>query len=174
MNESGSFAGGDGAPGNGTPAESQAAGNRAGDTVPGNPSAGFVPPPAPKRSFGRRHWGKLTLFLLLAVPIAGLVLWTVIGLNYTYSSGDRAGYVQKISRKGWVCKTWEGTLYTDIAKGFRSDSFNFSVRNDSIAKQLEKLSGKRVAVTYDQHTLVPTSCFGDTEYFVSGVRELPE
>jgi len=131
-------------------------------------------PPAPKRSFGRRHWGKVTLLILLGVPLAGLALWTVIGLNYTYSTGDRSGYVQKISRKGWLCKTWEGTLYTDIAKGFRSDSFNFSVRNDSIAREFERLSGKRVAVTYDQHTLVPTSCFGDTEYFVSGVRELPE
>ena len=127
-----------------------------------------------KRSFGRRHWGKLTLLLLFGLPLAGLALWTVIGLTWSYSSGERAGYVQKISRKGWVCKTWEGTLYTDIAKGFRSDSFTFTVRKDSLAAVLEKLSGKRVAVHYEQHNLVPTNCFGDTEYFVSGVRVLPE
>lgn len=169
MNESGSNAGGDGGPVDGTSAAGQPAAGRAGSAAPGS-----APPPAPKRSFFRRHWGKLSFLLLLGIPLAGLALWTVIGLNYTYSTGDRAGYVQKISRKGWVCKTWEGTLYTDIAKGFRSDSFNFSVRNDSVAKKLEQLSGKRVAVTYDQHTLVPTSCFGDTQYFVSGVRELPE
>lgn len=138
------------------------------------PDSRPTPPVPPKRSFGRRHWGKLTTFVILAIPLIGLALWVVIGLNYTYSTGTRAGYVQKISRKGWVCKTWEGTLYTDIAKGFRSDSFNFSVRNDSLAKVLEGLSGKRVAVAYDQHTLVPTSCFGDTQYHVSGVQVLPE
>lgn len=140
---------------------------------PGAPAAAPLPPPI-KRSFLRRHWGKMTLLFLVGVPVAGLALWTVIGLNYTYSSGNRSGYVQKVARKGWVCKTWEVTLYTDIAKGFRSDSFNFTLRSDSLAKELEKLSGKLVAVDYDQHTLVPTSCFGDTQYFVTGVRALPE
>jgi hypothetical protein len=83
--------------------------------------------------------------------------------------------VAKISRKGWLCKTWEGTLYTDvIGTGFRSDSFNFTVRDDSLSQEIMKLSGKRVAVQYKQHTLVPTSCFGDTEYFVSGVRVVPQ
>lgn len=144
------------------------------DATPPGPVPPVGSPSAPRRSFGRRHWGKLTTLLILGIPLAGLALWTVIGLNWTYSSGERAGYVQKISRKGWLCKTWEGTLYTDIAKGFRSDSFNFSIRDDSLAKVVEGLSGKRVAVQYDQHNLVPTSCFGDTEYFVSGVRPLPE
>lgn len=141
---------------------------------PPNTEGPATPPPAKKHSFGRRHWGKMTLLVLFGVPLAGFALWVVIGLNYSYSTGDRAGYVQKISRKGWLCKTWEGTLYTDIAKGFRSDSFNFSIRSDSLAAMLDSLSGKRVAVHYDQHNLVPTNCFGDTEYFVSGVRILPE
>lgn len=101
-------------------------------------------------------------------------MWAAIALNWSYSSGKRAGYVQKISRKGYVCKTWEGTLYTDIARGFRSDSFNFTVRSDSLAHVIEALSGKSVAVDYEQHIYVPTSCFGDTEYFVSGVSALPE
>ena len=130
-----------------------------------------APAVPPKKSFGRRHWGKLTLLMLLMVPLAGLALWTIIGLNWSYSEGTRSGTLSKFSRKGWLCKTWEGTLYTDVSTpGFRSDSFNFTVRNDSLARQLTKLSGKRVAVEYEQHTLVPTSCFGDTEYFVSGVK----
>ena len=141
---------------------------------PPPPAGSAGPARAPKASFGRRNWGKLTLLLLLGIPLAGFAVWVVIGLNWTYSTGQRAGYLQKISRKGWICKTWEGTLYTDIAQGFRSDSFNFSVRNDSIARVLEGLSGKRVAVHYDQHNLVPTSCFGDTEYYVSRVDVLPE
>ena len=136
--------------------------------------AGTTPEPAAPRSFARRHWLALTLLVLLGLPVLGLTAWTAIALNWSYSSGKRAGYVQKFSRKGYVCKTWEGTLYTDIAKGFRSDSFSFTVRDDSVARVLESLSGKKVAVQYDQHIYVPTSCFGETEYFVTGVQELPE
>ncbi len=128
----------------------------------------------PRKSFGRRNWGKLTLLTLIGVPCLALVVWTVVAMTYTYSTGERAGYVQKMSRKGWLCKTWEGTLYTDIARGFRSDSFNFTVRSDSIAHLVDSLSGKRVAVRYDQHVGLPTSCLGDTEYFVTGVRAIPE
>ena len=166
--------------------ESQSpAGDPGGEPAPATPDDGLgnsappvepvspVNPPPPRRSFARRHWGKLTILLVLLIPLSGYALWAVIGLNYTYSTGVRSGMVQKMTRKGWLCKTWEGTLYTEVAAGFRTDSFNFSVRNDSLAKVLQELSGKRVAVTYDQLTLVPTSCFGDTEYFVTGVRVQP-
>lgn len=129
-------------------------------------------PVAPRRSFLRRHWLAASLAVLLGVPAVGMTAWAWLALSVTYSSGKRAGYVQKISRKGWLCKTWEGTLYTDIAQGFRSDSFAFTVRSDSIAHVLEQLSGQRVAVDYEQHLGVPSSCFGETEYFVVGVTPL--
>lgn len=140
------------------------------DATPGD----TTPEPAAPRSFARRHWLALTLLVLLGLPVLGLTAWTAIALNWSYSTGKRAGYVQKFSRKGFVCKTWEGTLYTDIAKGFRSDSFSFTVRNDSVALVLESLSGRKVAVEYEQHLYVPTSCFGETEYFVTGVQEIPD
>lgn len=135
-----------------------------------------APPAAasPRKGFFRRHWLLSTLLVVLGLPALGFGVWTAVALNWSYSSGKRAGYVQKISRKGFVCKTWEGTLYTDIAKGFRSDSFSFSVRDDAIARQIEQLSGKRVAVEYEQHLGVPTSCFGETEYFITGVQSIPE
>lgn len=138
------------------------------------PARDVSSPPPPRRSFFRRHWLLSTLSLLIGLPLVTLALWTAISLSWSYSTGKRAGYVQKISRKGFLCKTWEGTLYTDIARGFRADSFAFSVRNDSIAHAIEALSGKRVAVEYEQHLAVPTTCFGDTEYFVVGVQALPE
>lgn len=146
---------------------------------PSNPSPQIPDdaPPAPstpRKGFFRRHWLLTTLLVIVGLPVGGLAAWTAVALNWSYSSGKRAGYVQKISKKGYLCKTWEGTLYTDIAKGFRSDSFSFSVRNDSIARKIEELSGKRVAVDYQQHIGVPTSCFGDTEYFVTGVQVIPE
>lgn len=129
---------------------------------------------APRRSFLRRHWLAAGIATTIGLPAIGLALWATITLSWSYSSGKRAGYVQKMSKKGYVCKTWEGTLYTDIARGFRSDSFTFTVRSDSLAQVMEELSGKRVAVQYEQHIYVPTSCFGDTEYFVTGVEALPE
>jgi hypothetical protein len=133
-----------------------------------------APPAPPKRSFARRHWGKLTLAFILGAPAAVFALWATISLSWSYSDGQRAGYVQKMSRKGFVCKTWEGVLYTDIAKGFRSDSFSFTVRNDSLAHVIEGLSGKRVTLHYEQHIYVPSSCFGETEYFVTKAEPIPE
>ena len=129
---------------------------------------------AKRHSFKRRHWGKLTVVTLLGVPITAFALWVFASLSWNYSDGQRAGYVQKISHKGFVCKTWEGTLYTDIAKGFRSDSFSFTVRSDSLAHIIEGLSGKRVTMHYEQHIYVPTSCFGETEYFVTKVETIRE
>ena len=139
--------------------------------APPDPSPEVAPP---RRSFARRHWGKLTILTLLGAPIAVFSAWALITLNWSYSSGQRAGYVQKMSRKGYICKTWEGVLYTDIAKGFRSDSFAFTVRDDSLAHVIEKLSGKKVTLHYEQHIYVPTSCFGETEYFVTQVDSIPE
>lgn len=139
-----------------------------------DPTPETAAPVPPKPSFKRRHWGKLTVLTLLGLPITAFALWAFISLSWSYSSGQRAGYVQKISHKGFVCKTWEGTLYTDIAKGFRSDSFSFTVRSDSLAHVIEGLSGKRVTMHYEQHIYVPTSCFGETEYFVTKVEAIPE
>ena len=128
----------------------------------------------PKKSFKRRHWGKLTLLFLFGLPAGALAIWTAVALNFSYSQGKRDGYVQKMSHKGWLCKTWEGTLYTGIAKSFQSDSFQFTVRDDSIAQLIQSFAGKKVAVDYNQHIGVPISCFGDTQYFVSGVTTIPE
>ena len=138
-----------------------------GDVHP--PSAASAPLPRP--SFKRRHWGKLLLLTLVSIPAVGFAAWSIAALNWTYSEGDRPGYVQKIASKGYLCKTWEGILYNDL-QGFRADSFAFTVRSDSLAKVLQSLSGKQVSLHYQQHVNVPSSCFGDSEYFVSGVREL--
>ena len=142
--------------------------------VAADPTPSAAPAAAPSRSFARRHWGKLTLLVLFGAPLTVFAIWALITLNWSYSTGRRAGYVQKISLKGYLCKTWEGTLYTDIARGFRADSFAFTVRDDSLAHAIEALSGKRVTVHYEQHIKVPTSCFGETEYFVTKVETIPE
>lgn len=127
---------------------------------------------SPKPSFTRRHWGKMLLGTIVIVPIAGLALWTLIAMGYSYSSGERVGYIQKISKKGWICKTYEGEIAMVNVPGQIANTWQFSVRDDSVAALITKAQGQRVGLTYKQHKGVPTACFGETEYFVSGVRIL--
>lgn len=123
-----------------------------------------------KRSFLRRHWGKLTIAALIGIPTFVQLARSYIALAYTYSTGDRVGYVQKLSRKGWVCKTWEGELQISNIPGSAPVLFLFTVRDDSIAHAIQDAAGRQVALTFDQHPGIPLSCFGDTEYFVNAVR----
>jgi len=127
----------------------------------------------PKR---RRRWKWLVIVLLvfIAVPVLLFTAWTWIALTWTYSGGNRAGYVQKISKKGWLCKTWEGELSMVNVPGAAQERWLFSVRNDSVAHVIERSMGQKVALAYEEHRGVPTSCFGDTQYFVTGVRRVAE
>lgn len=127
---------------------------------------------APRKSVLRRHWGKVTLLTLVGVPALLLFAWSWVALGFTYSSGNRVGYVQKISRKGWVCKTWEGELQMSNIPGSAPQLFTFSVRSDSVAHAIEAGLGKQVELSYEEHKGVPLSCFGETPYFVVGVRTL--
>jgi hypothetical protein len=125
-----------------------------------------------RASFARRNWGKLTLAAVILAPALIFTIWAGITLNYTYSSGERSGYVQKLSRKGWVCKTWEGELAMANLPGAMPQIFPFSVRNDSVAEAINQAMAKggRVVLNYREHRGVPTTCFGETTYFVDGVR----
>ena len=108
--------------------------------------------------------------IIVLTVILGFGAWTWFTLTYNYSDGERAGYIQKFSHKGWVCKTWEGEMSMINYPGAAPEIFRFSVRDDKMAKQIEAVVGKRVALHYEQHINVPTSCFGETEYFVTGLR----
>lgn len=133
---------------------------------PGSPIA---TPPVPRRH--HRRWPWIVAGVIL-VPILLIVAWTEIALHYSYSHGSRAGYVQKFSRKGWICKTYEGELAMVNVPGAMQERWDFSVRDDSIAGVISKSMGQRVSLTYDQHEGVPTSCFGETQYFVTAVQVL--
>jgi hypothetical protein len=127
-------------------------------------------PAEPKPSWRRRHWRLITIVLIIAVPVLLLAGWVWITLGYSYATEDRAGFVQKISRRGWLCKTWEGELAMANQPGAVPEIFRFTMRNDSLASVLENNLGKRVTVTYEQHRGVPTSCFGETQDYVTNVR----
>ena len=123
----------------------------------------------PKR---RKRWALRIGSIVILVPLLLIVLWTAITLNFTYASGERAGYVQKFSRKGWLCKTWEGELAMATMPGVMPEIFRFTVRDDSVANEVNKLIGQRVAIDYKQHRGVPGTCFGETEYYVSNVKSV--
>jgi len=130
-----------------------------------------VPPPAPPAK-KKHHRVRTIILLIVLIPVIVVALWIWVALGYTYASGERAGYVQKISKKGWLCKTWEGELAMANLPGTMPQIFSFTVRNDSIANVLEQTIGKQVSVTYEQHRGLPTSCFGETEYFISRVNRI--
>ncbi len=124
----------------------------------------------PSSSRRTRRWGLIALLVVLLVPALVFGTWAWVTLNYSYSKGERAGYVQKLSKKGWLCKTWEGELAMANLPGTMPEIFRFSVRNDSIARLLEKNVGRRVSISYEQHRGVPSSCFAETQYYVTNVR----
>ncbi|MCK6621875.1 MAG: hypothetical protein HUU32_20900 [Calditrichaceae bacterium] len=107
---------------------------------------------------------------IIGIPILLFVLYTWVTLTWSYSSGERVGYVQKFSYKGWLCKTWEGELAMVNMPGAMTENFFFSVRSDTIAQQINQSMGSRVALEYEQHLGVPSSCFGETEYFIVAVK----
>jgi hypothetical protein len=105
--------------------------------------------------------------LVLALAVA---LYFAIVLNWNYASGDRAGWVQKLSHKGWICKTWEGELALVSLPGSTPEKFLFTIHDEAVARQVSTVMGKRVSLEYIQKVGLPTSCFGETRHFVTGVR----
>ncbi len=112
------------------------------------------------------------VLILVAASLLLMFVWIWLTLNWTYSEGERAGYIQKLSTKGWLCKTWEGEIAMVTMPGAIPEKFAFTVRDDAMAAKINALSGKRVVLSYQQHKFVPSSCFGETEYFVTAVREV--
>ena len=132
--------------------------------TPENPQA-----PAARAAGGFRR-------ALLAIVVAALLAgagWTWFTLNWSYSEGDRGGVLQKFSRKGWVCKTYEGELAMYVVPGMSPQIWEFSVRDKAVAEQLSGFVGERVQLHYSEHRGLPTRCFGETSYFVDRVTPAP-
>ncbi len=115
-------------------------------------------------------------FILVAVAavVGVLAAWTLFTLNWSYSAGERAGYVQKLSERGWICKTWEGEMAMVTMPGTVAEKFYFTVPDDAVAARINETVGSRVVLHYEQRRGIPFSCFAETEYFVTGVRVTEE
>jgi len=123
-------------------------------------------------STGARQ-GKNWFLWFIGFTVLGLALfigYTWLVLSWSYSSGERAGYVQKFSQKGWLCKTWEGELAIVAIPGSLPEIFPFTVRDDKVAAEINAVMGKRVSLAYQQHLGIPSTCFGETGYYVDKVH----
>lgn len=116
---------------------------------------------------------KRILIALIAV-IALSVLYLMAAMSWSYSEGERAGWIQKLSRKGWVCKTWEGELALVSQPGAPLEKFQFTIWDNAVADDLNKFIGKRVSLHYEEKVGLPTSCFGDTRYYVTKVTAVDD
>jgi hypothetical protein len=122
-----------------------------------------APLPRPRR----RRWP-----IVLAVVVIPFVLFSLylgLMLSWNYSDGERAGVLQKFSHKGWICKTNEGELAMTTVPGVAPVIWSFSARDKNVVPQLRAAIGKRVVIHYTEHLGIPTTCFGQTGYFVDSV-----
>ncbi len=120
--------------------------------------------PVSRRSFRSYVWWSLFGAALLVAIYTAFLLW------WSYSEGERAGVLQKFSKRGWLCKTYEGELAMYVVGGVAPQIWHFSVRDDAVAEQLHDVVGQQVRLQYSEHPGLPTSCFGETGYFVEAVE----
>ena len=122
-----------------------------------------------------RKGGSVKGFLIgIVVLVAVVAGYFAIVLNWSYSTGERAGWVQKFSNKGWLCKTWEGELALVSLPGTSVEKFLFTVRDDGIAASINKVVGQRVSLHYEQKVGLPTTCFGETRNYVTAASVMAD
>lgn len=118
---------------------------------------------------------RLKLALSFVVLLLLIAAWFLFAWRWSYSSGERAGWVQKFSHRGWLCKTWEGELALVSLPGTSTvEKFAFTVHDEAAAEAINKVMGKRVNLHYEEKVGLPTSCFGETRFFVTGVTLVDE
>ena len=125
-------------------------------------------------AYDQRGIGMLRVLIVLVVLAALVAGYFWAAMKWSYASGERAGWVQKLSRKGWVCKTWEGEMAMVSLPGSTTEKFPFTVWNGDIAQQINRVMGRRVNIHYEQKVGLPTTCFGETRYWVTGVTLVEE
>ena len=121
-----------------------------------------------------RKNGLKWILWLAGLPLLVFALYLAFVMNWSYSDGERAGYLQRFSHKGWLCKTYEGELAMTTVPGVAPVLWNFTVKDEAVAAQLNELAGKRVVVYYEEHRGIPTTCYGETSHFVTRVQVIDE
>lgn len=120
---------------------------------------------------GSRRFGKIGLIFIVIIVLTP-ILWTWFSLSWAYSEGERAGVLQKFSKKGWLCKTYEGELALYVVGGVAPQIWHFSTRDDDLAKTLSQAVGQQIRLHYTEHRGVPTNCFAETPYFAQSFQRI--
>jgi hypothetical protein len=128
----------------------------------------------PDDTHTRQAGAVLAILVGLVVAIAVVAGYFFVVLNWNYSTGERAGWVQKFSKRGWLCKTWEGELALVTMPGTAQEKFLFTVWDDAVAEQINRSMGKRVSLHYEEKVGLPTTCFGETRHFVTGIKAVED
>ena len=128
-------------------------------SAPGFPTSSSPPRRSFKSYFGWSVFGALVL----------IALYTLFLLWWSYSEGERAGVLQKFSKRGWICKTHEGELAMYVVGGVAPQIWEFSARDAAVIEQLQAAVGQQVRLHYSEHRGLPTNCFGETDYFIDRV-----
>jgi hypothetical protein len=140
------------------------------------PETGEPSTPEAKAAAGGRSWKKRFkrgVLIALISPLIALTLYTLVMYNWSYSQGERSGILRKFSKKGWICKTWEGELAMTTVPGVMPELWAFTVRKDSIARAVTDALGHEVVLHYSEHRGLWSDCFGETPYFVDSVTVIP-
>jgi len=124
---------------------------------------------------------KIVKRIILVVLLLG---FAALGYFYfgTYSEGVRSGVVVKISKKGFLFKTYEGqlnllTFGASRSQNMVAETFDFSVptSESEVIKALEEtsLSGERVSLHYvEKFATFPWR--GETKYLIIKVERQPQ
>jgi hypothetical protein len=111
------------------------------------------------------------------LTIIGLIIFVILVIAtqgyFTYSEGERSGYVRRLSRTGYVFKTYEGELVQQVDGVYSAQAFPFSVQNKKVVKQIEEAirTNERINVRYKQKKYIIGFLHGDTQYFITEVTK---
>ena len=114
---------------------------------------------------------------LLGIAIVGFL---VFGTGYyfwrTYpkSEGTRTGVLFKVSKKGYIFKTYEGQLHLGGSAMMTQQSvWDFSAKDNAVYQKLQQYEGKTVKCHYKE--LVNAFVWqGDTDYIVYDVEPVTQ
>jgi hypothetical protein len=121
---------------------------------------------------------KITFLILLVIALGAGAYFTF----GSYSDGVRVGQIVKLSKRGFLFKTWEGELYqgflesdpTAAAGGIATRSWTFSVQDsEPLIQQMNAViekGGKAKVHYHEKLALLPW--LGETKYIVDSVEIL--
>ena len=126
-----------------------------------------------------RHVGRRILTIMSLVILLAAGGWFFVKFYFVFGSGVKAGELNFFVYKGYVFKTYEGRLIQagynskNSSATIQSNEFNFSVKKQSVADQLEHCAGKRVELHYKEY-LGTLPWRGMSKYVVDSVYRVED